>query len=251
MNPRQRRGVIVLVLALIAGIITFAAVFRYVAVVNSQVGPMADAVVTTRQVDAWTPLDAGSLVVTQVPRRWLPKGAVGDVDDVVGLVPPSALPVGSMIQDGMVTKPPSLPEGQRTFAITVDQEAGVAAQLAPESVVDVVAAYKKTDTAPAQARAIVVGVRVLSVDGLGTGRPPPAKEADQARGPAAGSQTVTLALTSRQALDVAFAQSFSERVRLIQVPDGTSSDLKPGDRVVTAPADAPPDQPPPPQGDQP
>ena len=244
MNPRQRRGVIILVLAVVAGVATFVAVFRYVALVNSQVGPMAQAVVVTRQVDAWTPLEADALTLAQVPRRWLPRGAVRRVDDVVGLVAPTTLPVGSMVQDGMVESPPPLPDGERTFAITVDREAGVAGQLEPESVVDVVAAYAATDDSPAQARAIVVDARVLSVDGLGTGRPQPApQESRSATGPPE-SQTVTLALTPREGLDVSFAQSFSERVRLVKVPDGTRSELAVGDRVTVAPGGPAPPAPP-------
>lgn len=245
-----------LVLALLAGAVTFAAVFRYVGLVNSQVGPMAQAVITTRQVDAWTPLESGSLTTTEIPQRWLPPGAVQDVDDVVGLVVPASLPVGSLVQNGMVTTPPPLPEDERTFAITVDRESGVAGQLQPESVVDVIAAYESTDTAPAEARAIVVNARVLSVGRLGTGAPPPPPE--EGDGGAGGtelpdSQTVTLALTSSEALDVSFAQSFSERVRLVQVPDGSTSELQPGDRVTGRPENAPP--PPaegtPPEGVQP
>lgn len=244
-----------LVLALLAGTATFVAVFRYVGLVNSQVGPMAQAVITTRQVDAWTPLDSGSLTTTEIPQRWLPPGAVREVDDVVGLVVPASLPVGSLVQDGMVTTPPPLPEDERTFAISVDRESGVAGQLEPESVVDVIAAYASTETAPAEARAIVVDARVLSVGRLGTGSPPPAEE-DGGGTELPDSQTVTLALTTGEALDVSFAQSFSERVRLVQVPDGSTSQLQPGDRVTARPENAPPPPVPAPggapsEGDQP
>lgn len=229
MNPRQRRGLFVLALALVAGVATFVAVFRYVALVNSAVGPRTQALVVSTAVEAWQPIPASSLSFVEVPVRWLPDAAVVELEQVVGQVAPAGLASGAYVQEQMIVDPPLIAEGEREFAMLVTAERGVGGQLEPEALVDVVATFEEADDVPASARAVVTGARILLVEPVD----------DQ------GEQVVTLALTTEESLDVAYAQSFAVQVRLILVPPGTESSYSAGG-VVTAPASAPPPAPAPP-----
>ena len=56
MNPRQRRGVFLMVLAALSAILVFIGVSSYVANVNSKVGPMVTVYRVTKDLPAFTTL---------------------------------------------------------------------------------------------------------------------------------------------------------------------------------------------------
>ena len=72
MNPRQRRGLLFMIVALLIAIGTFLAVSTFVANVNSQVGQRVTVYRAKQVIDAYTPLSPDNLEPVEVPRRWGP-----------------------------------------------------------------------------------------------------------------------------------------------------------------------------------
>ena len=69
MNPRQRRGLIYLLIAVVVAIATFLTVTRYVASVNSQVGSRVTVYRAKTAISPYTPLSESVLEPVEVPRR--------------------------------------------------------------------------------------------------------------------------------------------------------------------------------------
>ena len=56
MNPRQRKGIILIFFTIVGALVTFGLVLSYVNSVASQVGPMTTVVTLTRDVETLTSL---------------------------------------------------------------------------------------------------------------------------------------------------------------------------------------------------
>ena len=67
MNPRQRRGILLMVLSALAAVLVFVGVSTYVASVNSKVGPMVTVYQVTKDLPAFTTLSAENTEPAQVP----------------------------------------------------------------------------------------------------------------------------------------------------------------------------------------
>ena len=50
MNPRQRRGVLLILVTVLGAVVTFVAMFSYVQSISSQVGPMTTVLKLSQQV---------------------------------------------------------------------------------------------------------------------------------------------------------------------------------------------------------
>ena len=113
----------------------------------------------------------------------------------------------------MLTGQPTLKPGQQEFAMPVDQTTGVANQVQVGSLVDVVATFSGSGQSGSasrnSARVIVSGVMVLTAPVSASGT--------------SGAGVVTLALTPVQVQEVAFAQSFAQKVWLSLVAPGSTS----------------------------
>jgi hypothetical protein len=72
MNPRQRRGVLFLAVAVVGAIAIFFAVVGYVNDVESQVGNRVQGYVLRGDVRAYQPLAADQLEKVEIPERWPP-----------------------------------------------------------------------------------------------------------------------------------------------------------------------------------
>lgn len=219
---------LLLVLALLTGGATFAAVLRYVAGVDAEVGPRRDVLALAVDAPAWKPITAQMLRTVEVPDRWLPGTAVTSPADVVGKVPPADIPAGSMVQRGMVVDPPTLTGDQRAVTLLLDDEAALAGALDPGSVVDVDATYGGNGREPGTARTVATSVRVMRVE----------KTRNQ-------GYLVTFAATAEQALSLSHAQSFAKRLRLVLRPSGGAAGpppppvQSPGQGATPAPSTAP------------
>ena len=86
MNPRQRRGVILLIVTFLGALATFAVVVAYVNSISSQVGPMSDVVKLKRTVPNLSKLSAEDVEVVQVPERWLPTSSLNSIEELAGKV---------------------------------------------------------------------------------------------------------------------------------------------------------------------
>ncbi|TFH73987.1 MULTISPECIES: Flp pilus assembly protein CpaB [Cellulomonas] len=227
MNPRQRRGALLLVITALGAIAVFLAVVVYVGDVSSRVGPMTQAYQLNRAVDAYEPIEPDMLEAVEVPERWVPATAVRDVSETSGLVAATALPEGSLVQTGMLVPRPGVQPGFREVAIVVDAETGVAGKVAPGDHVDILATVDGDELRPPRAEVWVSNALVLEV-----GIPQNMEDSD-----VGGNFTttqgvpVTFALTSEDALRLAYVESFSVKLRLALRGDGDSQVL-PDDELV-------------------
>lgn len=207
MNPRQRRGTFFLVVTSILAVAVFVGVLSYVRTVSSQVGPVATVLQLNRSVDALESIDESMLDEVEMPERWVPETAVRDAEDADGLVAATAYEEGSMLQGGMLIERPGVQPGFREVAILVDAETGVAGKVEPGDHVDIIATMGGGADAKAVSRVWVSNVLVLEV-----GLPQDVEDPDGLA--TTSGLPVTFALSTEDALTLAYVESFSVKMRL-------------------------------------
>jgi pilus assembly protein CpaB len=236
MNPRQRRAVLLLALA-VAGLVgVFALVANYVSQVETEVGDKIEVLELTKPAAANEAISDDMVVVKQVPKRWAPAAALRDRTQLVGVVAAADLQRNSVLQEGMLTTPPEINQGEREVAILVDAATGVAGKIEPGREVDVIASYGAEDgnaesgikPKPNRSIVIVPGARVIAV---GAPRAKAAKTAQEAQQDPGTVIPVTFALTKRQELRVAHAQVFAADVRLALLRRGDQPDRTLGETI--------------------
>jgi pilus assembly protein CpaB len=198
----------------------FLLIAGYVSDVSKQVGPKVEILELTAPVAAYQPITASMLGEVAVPAKWAPPNALRDPSQAVGLVSNIGLPGGTELEQSMLNPPPALAPGQREIAIMVDAESGVAGQVTPGSQVDIVATYQGNNQGVRNsARVIVPDAKVLDVGSPTT----TGGSATGSSAPSGQSQVVpvTFALTPDQVLQVSYAESFAQKVRLSLVAPGT------------------------------
>jgi Flp pilus assembly protein CpaB len=164
MNPRQRRGVLLLIVAAVGAIGVFVAVSSYVADIRGQVTPTTTALRLTRDVPAQGTITSTTYETVELPRRWAPGSALLREDDLAGQVAAAKLTRGAFLQTGMVEPEPQLAPGQRELAILVDAETGVAGKIGPGSIVDITATFGGDNPQQTREAQIVVNnARVIEV----------------------------------------------------------------------------------------
>lgn len=210
MNPRQRRGVLLIGLAVVAGIGVFFAVVSYVGQIRSQVGPMVRVLELRQDVPAYEPVTEEALTAVDLPQRWAPAAALADPDAVVGTISLTDLTAGTVVQEGMFQPAPQLRPGEREIAIMLDAETGVAGKIRPGAVVDIYATFPGTETAPAWASIVVDRARIIDI-----GVPQPNQQTSADGQFREGNVVpVTFALSIADSLRVAHIESFAQKVRL-------------------------------------
>lgn len=207
MNPRQRRGVFFLVVTSVLAVAVFVGVLYYVRSVSTQVGPMTTVLQLNRAVDALEPVDESMLDLVRVPERWVPETAVRDVADTTDLIAATAYEEGSLLQDGMLVERPGVQPGFREVAILVDAETGVAGKVEPGDHVDIIATMGGSGDVPPVSRVWVSNVLVLEV-----GLPRTVEDPDDLS--TTSGLPVTFALSTQDALTLAYVESFSVKMRL-------------------------------------
>jgi pilus assembly protein CpaB len=219
MNPRQRRAVLLLAVA-VAGLIgVFALVANYVSEIETEVGDKIVVLELTKPAKANEAISDDMVTEKTVPTKWAPKAALRDRTQLVGVVAAADLERNSVLQEGMLVTPPEINQGEREVAILVDAATGVAGKIEPGRQVDVIASYAaeqgnaETGVKPKPNRSIVIvpGARVIAV---GTPRQKPANTAQDAQQDPGTVIPVTFALSKKQELRVAHAQVFAADVRL-------------------------------------
>ena len=229
MNPRQRRGLVLLGLSLIGLIGVFALVASYVSEVRAEVEPKVTVLTLTENAPPFRALTPDMVELREMPERYVPATALRDVADIVGLVPQTELVRESILQDGMLTTPPDLAAGQREIATLVDAETGVAGKVGPGSIVDIVASFPGTEDTPASTEVVVPGARVVDVGQTQL----KGGNNVQGGGNADPGQVVpvTFALSPREELIVTYAESFAQEVRLARLRPGERSELSRRERI--------------------
>lgn len=130
-----------------------------------------------------------------------------DVEEADGLVAATAYEEGSMLQDGMLIERPGVQPGFREVAILVDAETGVAGKVEPGDHVDIIATMGGTGDAKPVSRVWVSNVLVLEV-----GLPRTVEDSDNLE--TSSGLPVTFALSTEDALTLAYVESFSVKMRL-------------------------------------
>lgn len=226
MNPRQRQGLLLVVIAAAGLVGVFVLIASYVSNVARQVGPKVSVLELTQAVSTYEPMSANVVREVSIPQKWAPQTALTDPAQTQGLVAASSLPAGTYLQQGMLEAPPALTPGQREIAILVDPETGVAGQLAPGDMVDIVATYQGNQTTKSSAQVIVPSAKILQI---GT---PTTSGASASSSSTVSNQVVpvTFSLTPQQVLRVSYAESFAQKVWLSLVAPGS-----PGQPVTPPP----------------
>lgn len=217
MNPRQRRGVLFMLVALVIAGGVFLVVFQYVASVGSAVGPTTTVYRAAEPIQAYETITAEALVEDEVPTRWLSDSAQVGAEDLIDRKVGVALAEGSMVTSDVLVPQSDLSPTEREIAIQVDAVTGIAGRVEPGDFVDIYAVFADVPGLPQQVRVLVRSVRVVSVSGQQT-----VQEQDEL-----SEQTVvpvTLALEPNDALAVTYAAAFAAEVRLVGLPTGTVED---------------------------
>jgi len=222
-NPRQRRGLLLLAVSALGLLGVFVLVAQYVAGVREEVDPKVQLLALARPVAENQEVTPDMIKTVQMPVRWAPRTAMRSSDDLLGLVAGSDLTANSLIQKGMLVAPPDLAPGQREVAVLVNAETGVAGKIGPGDLVDVVASYPPTERRAAQSRVVVPGARIVEVgqvrlQGAGNLREQQNEEPGQV-------VPITFALTPEEVLVVNYAEQNATEVRLSLLRAGEESEL--------------------------
>lgn len=223
MNPRQRRGVLLILVTILGAVVTFVAVFSYVQSVSSQVGPMTTVLKLSQQVTELKEVSAAEVVTEQIPKRWAPNDAVHDIKEIEGKVTSATYSKGAMLQASMFQDPPQLTEGYREVSIMIDAETGVAGKISPGSRVDIVSTLEDTNAKQHKAQVIIQNALITEV---GVATKVQDKNEEGSFSEEKESVPVTFSLTPEDSLKLAYAESFSTKVRLLLRRDGDESSVK-------------------------
>jgi pilus assembly protein CpaB len=225
MTPRQRRGVLLLVIAGIGAIVVFSLVSSYVDDVRKNVEPKTEVVVLTRTVPELQPIPPDAVRLKSVPAKWVGSQALRDPSEIGALVPSTELPAGVELQQGMLIEPPALQPGQQEVSILINADTGVAGKLRPGDMVDVLATFDadQATRSPASARTMIRRARVITV-GVPRVASRPGQNAAQSQNPIEASQQVlvpvTFALRPTLALRLTYAESYATQIRLALIRRG-------------------------------
>lgn len=221
MNPRQRRGVLLMVVAAVGAVAVFASVFTYLNNQQERLGQFATVLRLVDDVEAYQPITQDQVESVEVPSMYFdPEVFIADLSEVETpadqqLVASSHLESGVLLQQGMVQPQPTLTEGEREIAIMVNAETGVAGKVRRGSVVDIYGTFQPRDHGEACATRVITEVEVLDIGELRS------QETDSG---VTGVVPVTFRLDPDSALQLAYAEEFSTKLRLALVSaDGGGS----------------------------
>jgi pilus assembly protein CpaB len=222
LNPRQRRGVLLLVLAAVGAVVVFALVSSYVQDIRKEVEPKTSILVLRQSVPPFQPIPPTALARREVPQKYAPARALREALEIGNRVPSTELPAGIELQDGMLVAPPSLERGQQEVSIMINADTGVAGKIEPGDRVDVNATFAGDQQSVATARKLIVNARVVTI-GLPQQGARPFQQRDDSGGAANPTELVvpvTFALKPRDVLRLNYAESNAEEIRLSLVrPD--------------------------------
>lgn len=224
MNPRQRRGVILMVLAGLCAIALFFISVNWVGSVNAKVTPLIRTYQASTEIPAHSVIKADDLEAVEIPKRWTSTSAATDIKSLVGQRVAFNVAEGTYLSADMLLPRSSLNGDEREIALTVDAKTGIAGRVQTGDLVDVYAVFANESGNDGASRVLVRDVRVVSVRGVET--------QTASKGDSFGEEQVipvTLALQPRAALAVTYADAFAASVRLVGLPPGASSKNRSGE----------------------
>lgn len=241
MNPRQRRGVLLLVIAGIGAIVVFALVASYVSDVRKEVDPKTSILVLNRDVPALQPIPQTALSRKSVPERYASKRAIREPVAIGDRVPGAALPAGSELEEGMLVEPPALKKGQQEVSILISADTGVAGKIRPGDRVDVNATFPGDQRSVPSARKIITNAQIVTIGTPQLQGPKAFQNSDSNNTPQAVSQQVvpvTFALTPENVLKLTYAETNAAEIRLSLVRPDDPNAIPPSGRSYVLPPTA-------------
>lgn len=229
MNPRQRRGMLFIAVAVLGAFAVFFAVLSYVNDIESQIGDRVDAWVVSKDVPAYTTVTEENLEQVEIPKRWIPDGAVRDLSVLVGTVSAADLTKGTLLQQSSLVPSPNLQTGQREVAMLIDADSGVAGKVRSGDRVDVWANFSLDAASVGSGRAKVIAQDMLVLDvGIQT-----SAQRVSSAGALMESEVVpvTFAAAESQVKALIYAKTFSSGTTLTLRPPGDSTLIKPRNKT--------------------
>jgi pilus assembly protein CpaB len=209
MNPRQRQGLLLVMIAAAGLLGVFLLIANYVTNVSKQVGPKTQILVLLRRLPAYQEVTSSDLGEITVPVKWAPTNALTEPSEAIGLISTTPLEAGTDLQGSMLASQPTLGPGDQAIAFTIDAESGVAGQLEPGSTVDVIATYGSGGhTGKGYAEFVARDIRVLNVSQI-TG--------------SSGASPIILSVTPEQSLALSYAESTASKVRFVLDASGATT----------------------------
>lgn len=213
MNPRQRRGALFMLLAVVIGLGVFLSVTSYVGNVESQVGSRTTVYRASQTIDPYTPLSLANLEPVEVPERWTADSTRIELRNLEGRRVGFKLAAGTVISNDMLLNQSALNPNEREIAINVDPVTGLSGRVEPGDRVDVYAVFADVNGLSKQVRVLVRNVRVVSIGG--------SEKITTSGDEGVGEESVkpvSLALEPNRALAVTYANAFAQEVRLVGLP---------------------------------
>ncbi len=242
MNPRQRRGVLLMIVAALGAVFVFISVIGYVSQVQADadaaVGEMTVVLQVQTDIEAFQPIAAAAVRETKIPKKWATEAFITQIPDLQNKVAAGRIPRGAYLQQGMLQDRPALRPGQREIAVMIDSRTGVAGKVVNGSIVDVYSTFEQITGARKGPCAVRILNRVQVIN-VGPERQVTDNRGNQAQsgggGVTSGALPVTFALTAEETLRLTYAESFARDLRLALV--GGPEDVKPpANRLCDTPA---------------
>ncbi|MGN6301119.1 MAG: Flp pilus assembly protein CpaB [Angustibacter sp.] len=229
MNPRQRRGLVMLVLAALGACAVFVGVASYVSQVNAEVGPRTTVYVAAKDIPPFAAVEPALLRTVEVPTKYVTDTTVTKEADFLGQKAVTTIHRGSYLTTEMLTSSSSLADGMREVSVNFDAADGINGRVRPGDHVDVIAAfaarqgnanqvdqsvrraelpYNVAGIVVSQALVVSVGEKTpigIEVGAATDGNPNPEEVVP-----------VTFALTVADATRLAYAEAFSVKMRLMR-----------------------------------
>lgn len=245
MNPRQRRGVLMIGASMVLAILVFGLVLSRERSVSERLNPSIQVLALNRQANRFQSVTPDMIKFMSVPRVFAPPQALTGVSQVAGLVAASDLPAGSVLQQGMLLPLPDLRGRERAQTVVVDSASGVAGRLGPDDLVDIQSSA--TIGGKPTTRVIVSAVRVIAIgesqSGSASSDPNGRRPAGSdgafstgSLGESVDKSIVTLALSPQESLRVGYALDFGASFRLIQHRPGDNEKVGGADATLSGPA---------------
>ena len=220
MNPRRRRGLLLLCVALASGGLAASEVHDREQRAAERIGPEVEVLVAARDLRAGSRIGRGAIGARRVPARFVPPDALPSRDAVIGARTAAPVAAGgyltaSLFEDGGRRDGGALRQGER--AVTVEVTGGAAvATLPPGARVDVLVSTE-AEAGGGRTTMALAGAKLLSVEAGATGEATTAQDGAPTSGPAA---LATLRVSVEQAIYLTAADNFAREIRILPRPRG-------------------------------
>lgn len=227
MNPRQRRGMVLIIVAVLGAIAVFAGVSSYVSNVNTKVGSKVEVLALKSARSAFAVIRQSDLKTVEVPKRWVDPHAITDPGQIVGHKLAIGVSAGSTLTSDLLVPPTDQTQHQRFITVKVDAVTGGAATVHAGDSVDAYAVYADVEGLSKQVRVLVHDVKVVAVSS-----PQTAQNSAPSKGTSNSPATyiaVTLALNAEDSLAVTYASAFAADLRIVKLPPVSKQDSSSND----------------------